>query len=161
MTTPSPRNCTWTAATTASAPRNAAWASDSPTSSVPRSAAKATQRFKKPLTLGLRWPVEPTNSCLSNFGQFRRNTGPARAGNRAVALSHAALCRVLDAYPAPLRGAATGPVGAREVAHLLGRPRSAVIASIRKVAFAAFGRDSQHAPDRRGMFGVAQRAVAE
>jgi hypothetical protein len=39
---------------------------------------------------------------------------------------------VIDAYPAPLRSATTGPVGAREVAHLLGRPRSAVIASIRK-----------------------------
>ena len=34
--------------------------------------------------------------------------------------------------PGAAAGAATGPVGAREVAHLLGRPRSAVIASIRK-----------------------------
>ena len=25
-------------------------------------------------TLGLRWPVERTNSWLSNFGQLRRNT---------------------------------------------------------------------------------------
>jgi hypothetical protein len=63
---------------------------------------------------------------------MRELVGPARTGSRAVALSHAALCRVLDAYPAPLRGAATGPVGAREAAHLLDRPRSAVIASIRK-----------------------------
>jgi hypothetical protein len=63
---------------------------------------------------------------------MRELVGPARAGSRAVALSHAALCRVLDAYPAPLRGAATGPVGAREAAHLLGRPRSAVIAKIRQ-----------------------------
>ena len=29
---------------------------------------------KKPLTLGLRWPVERTNSWFSNFGQLRRNT---------------------------------------------------------------------------------------
>jgi len=62
---------------------------------------------------------------------MRELVGPARTGNRALALSHASLCRVLDAYPVPLRGTATGPVGAREVAHLLGRPRSAVIASIR------------------------------
>ena len=63
---------------------------------------------------------------------MRELVGPARTSNRAFALSHAALCRVLDAYPAPLRGAATGPVGAREARHLLGRPRSAVIAEIRK-----------------------------
>jgi hypothetical protein len=63
---------------------------------------------------------------------MRELVGPARAGSRAIALSHAALCRVLDAYPAPLRAAATGPVGAREAAHLLGRPRSAIIAKIRQ-----------------------------
>ncbi len=63
---------------------------------------------------------------------MRELVGPARTGTRALALSHAALCRVVDAYPAPLRGATTGSVGAREVAHLLGRPRSAVIANIRK-----------------------------
>jgi hypothetical protein len=63
---------------------------------------------------------------------MRQLVGPARTGNRALALSHAALCRVIDAYPAPLRGASTGSVGAREVAHLLGGPRSAVIANIRK-----------------------------
>ena len=63
---------------------------------------------------------------------MRELVGPARTGSRALALSHAALCRVIDAYPAPLRSATTGPVGAREVAHLLGRPRSAVIANIRK-----------------------------
>jgi len=63
---------------------------------------------------------------------MRDLVGPARTGSRAFALSHAALCRVIDAYPAPLRGASTGSVGAREVAHLLGRPRSAVIANIRK-----------------------------
>jgi hypothetical protein len=63
---------------------------------------------------------------------MRELVGPARTGSRAVALSHAALCRVRDAYPPPLRGAATGSVGAREAAHLLDRPRSAVIANIRK-----------------------------
>jgi transposase len=29
---------------------------------------------KKPVSLGLRWPVERTNSWMSNFGQLRRNT---------------------------------------------------------------------------------------
>ena len=29
---------------------------------------------KKPVPLGMRWPVERTNSWLSNFGQLRRNT---------------------------------------------------------------------------------------
>jgi hypothetical protein len=63
---------------------------------------------------------------------MRELVGPGRADIRAIALSHAALSRVLDAYPTPLRSATTEPVGAREVAHLLGRPRSAVIADIRK-----------------------------
>jgi len=36
--------------------------------------AKGDTKKKKPLTLGLRWPVERTNSWFSNFGQLRRNT---------------------------------------------------------------------------------------
>lgn len=36
----------------------------------PRGSAKK----KLPLPLGMRWPVERTNSWLSNFGQLRRNT---------------------------------------------------------------------------------------
>jgi hypothetical protein len=63
---------------------------------------------------------------------MRELVGPGRTDIRAIALSHAALSRVLDAYPTPLRSATTEPVGTREVAHLLGRPRSAVIADIRK-----------------------------
>ena len=31
-------------------------------------------RYRKRVPLGLRWPVERTNSWLSNFGQLRRNT---------------------------------------------------------------------------------------
>ncbi len=27
-----------------------------------------------PIPLGMRWPIERTNSWLSNFGQLRRNT---------------------------------------------------------------------------------------
>jgi len=37
-------------------------------------------KIKKPLTLELRWPVEPTNSWLSNFGQLRP-TPTGSAGN--------------------------------------------------------------------------------
>lgn len=33
-----------------------------------------TARAKKLLPLGMRWPIERTNSWLSNFGQLRRNT---------------------------------------------------------------------------------------
>ena len=32
------------------------------------------KKKKLPIALGLRWPVERTNSWLSNFGQLRRNT---------------------------------------------------------------------------------------
>lgn len=35
---------------------------------------KGALKAKKPLTLGMRWPVERTNSWFSNFGQLRRNT---------------------------------------------------------------------------------------
>ncbi len=35
---------------------------------------KGTAKAKKPLSLGLRWPVERSNSWFSNFGQLRRNT---------------------------------------------------------------------------------------
>jgi len=34
-----------------------------------------TRRGRKtPVPLGMRWPIERTNSWLSNFGQLRRNT---------------------------------------------------------------------------------------
>ncbi len=35
---------------------------------------KGEAKKKKPLSLGMRWPVERTNSWFSNFGQLRRNT---------------------------------------------------------------------------------------
>jgi transposase len=41
---------------------------------------------KKKLTLGMRWPVERTNSWLSNFGQMRRNTD-RRIAHRLAQLS--------------------------------------------------------------------------
>jgi hypothetical protein len=40
---------------------------------------------KKPVSLGLRWPIERTNSWLSNFGQLRRNTD-RRIGPRLAQL---------------------------------------------------------------------------
>ena len=33
-----------------------------------------TGRVRLDVPLGMRWPVERTNSWLSNFGQLRRNT---------------------------------------------------------------------------------------
>ena len=40
----------------------------------------------QPITLGLRWIVEATNSWWSNYGQLRRNT------DRQTRHRHAALC---------------------------------------------------------------------
>lgn len=39
-----------------------------------RSRSKVRRRTKKIIPLGLRWPVERTNSWLTNFGQLRRST---------------------------------------------------------------------------------------
>lgn len=53
-----------------------------------RTTSKTT--INKPLSLGMRWPVERTNSWLSNFGQLRRNTDrfPAhRLGQIALAVA--------------------------------------------------------------------------
>ena len=52
---------------------------------------KGEPTVKKPLTLGLRWPVERTNSWFSNFGQLRRNTDrhpEQRLGQIALAVAH-------------------------------------------------------------------------
>jgi hypothetical protein len=51
---------------------------------------KSEAKIKKPLTLGLRWPVEPVNSWFSNFGQLRRNTdrfSRQRLGQVALAIA--------------------------------------------------------------------------
>jgi transposase len=51
---------------------------------------KGEANVKKPLTLGLRWPVERTNSWFSNFGQLRRNTdrfSRQRLGQVALAVA--------------------------------------------------------------------------
>ena len=39
-----------------------------------RAPGKGKTLKKKPVSLGMRWPVERTNSWMSNFGQLRRNT---------------------------------------------------------------------------------------
>ncbi len=47
-------------------------------------------KIKKPLSLGMRWPVERTNSWFSNFGQLRRNTDrfqAQRLGQIALAVA--------------------------------------------------------------------------
>ena len=33
-----------------------------------------SKAVKKSISLGMRWPVERTNSWMSNFGQLRRST---------------------------------------------------------------------------------------
>jgi hypothetical protein len=51
---------------------------------------EAKTKIKKPLSLGMRWPVERTNSWLSNFGQLRRNTDRferQRLGQLALAVA--------------------------------------------------------------------------
>jgi transposase len=47
-----------------------------------------THQPKRPMTLGLRWVVEGSNSWLSNYGQLRRNT------DRRSRHRHAQLCLV-------------------------------------------------------------------
>jgi hypothetical protein len=39
---------------------------------------RSTKPRRVKIPLGLRWPVERTNSWLSNYGQMRRNTKPLR-----------------------------------------------------------------------------------
>lgn len=51
---------------------------------------RAKAKTNKPLTLGMRWPVERTNSWFSNFGQLRRNTDrliAQRLGQIALAVA--------------------------------------------------------------------------
>ena len=53
----------------------------------------------KKLTLGMRWPVERTNSWLSNFGQLRRNTDrtiPHRLAQLALAIVILITAKLID-----------------------------------------------------------------
>jgi len=52
--------------------------------------AQRRGQTQKPRTLGLRWPVERTNSWFSSFGQLRRNTdrfARQRLGQIAIAVA--------------------------------------------------------------------------
>lgn len=61
--------------------------------------ARGTARAKKIVPLGLRWPIERTNSWLSNFGQLRRNTDqrPAhRLAQLALAVALLLTAKLID-----------------------------------------------------------------
>lgn len=67
---------------------------------------------KKNQPMGLRWPVERTNSWLSNFGQLRRNTDrkPAhRLAQFALAVAFLLIAKLIDwrnrwsPHPPPIR----------------------------------------------------------
>jgi Transposase DDE domain len=47
---------------------------------------RGTATAKKLVPLGMRWPIERTNSWLSNFGQLRRNTD-RQPGHRLAQLA--------------------------------------------------------------------------
>jgi hypothetical protein len=47
---------------------------------------RGTATGKQLVPLGMRWPIERTNSWLSNFGQLRRNTD-RRIGHRLAQLA--------------------------------------------------------------------------
>lgn len=53
---------------------------------IPPCRPRGRGRRKKLTPLGPRWPIERTDSWLSNFGQLRRNT------DRATRHRHAQLC---------------------------------------------------------------------
>ena len=65
-------------------------ATPTPSNAEPTEQTKSEIKIKKPHTLGLRWPVERTNSWFSNFGQLRRNTDrltTQRLGQIALAVT--------------------------------------------------------------------------
>ncbi len=54
---------------------------------------------KKNQPMGLRWPVERTNSWLSNFGQLRRNTDRKtihRLAQFALAVALLLIAKLID-----------------------------------------------------------------
>lgn len=57
------------------------------------------KRSPKPRPLGMRWPVERTNSWLSNFGQLRRNTDRTiahRLAQMALAIALLITAKLID-----------------------------------------------------------------
>ena len=58
-----------------------------------------TATAKKIVPLGLRWPIERTNSWLSNFGQLRRNTDRSslhRVAQLALAITLLLTAKLID-----------------------------------------------------------------
>ena len=60
---------------------------------------KGEAKGKNPQPMGMRWPVERTNSWLSNFGQLRRNTDRKnvhRAAQFALAVAFLLTAKLID-----------------------------------------------------------------
>ncbi|MBU1495054.1 MAG: IS5 family transposase [Actinobacteria bacterium] len=60
---------------------------------------KGQGSIPKPVPLGMRWPIERTNSWLSNFGQLRRNTDrriPHRLAQLALAIVLLITAKLID-----------------------------------------------------------------
>lgn len=60
---------------------------------------RGTATDKKSVPLGMRWPIERTNSWLSNFGQLRRNTdrrSPHRLAQLALAVALLLTAKLID-----------------------------------------------------------------
>jgi hypothetical protein len=60
---------------------------------------RGTAKAKKTVPLGLRWPIERSNSWLSNFGQLRRNTDRSsvhRLAQLALAVALLLAAKLID-----------------------------------------------------------------
>ena len=59
----------------------------------------ATADEPLPVPLGMRWPIERTNSWLSNYGQLRRNTDRRihhRLAQLALAITALTAAKLID-----------------------------------------------------------------
>ena len=68
---------------------------------IARKRPAGSAKVKRPVPLGLRWPVERTNAWLANFGQLRRNTD--RKTNHRLAQFALALVALIAAELIDLR----------------------------------------------------------
>ena len=92
------RRCTWTGDMT-----TASCADRSPSSASTSTSPSADPDRKRPgrqvpVALGRRWPVERTNSWLSNYGQLRRNTdrNAHRRAQLAFVIAILLIAKLLD-----------------------------------------------------------------
>jgi hypothetical protein len=112
-----------------------------------RKRKRGTARKKVAVSLGMRWPVERTNSWLSNFGQLRRNTD--RFVHQRLAQIDLAVALILTIKPpsGPTDGAHTHDLLARA---LKGLSRPAVeLGGVQRGLRAAHWRDSRLAERMR------------